>query len=94
MARTLIAVVLTVLAVVSLGACSGSSAVLVDRAGPRWQTGVRNSLCGDALARVMQREFINPASSPATRLRARRTLDLIARHRTSIVPVCGRRPHG
>ena len=46
-------------------------------------------VCGTALARMMQRAFISPISSPEVRKRARATLDLLARRPEAIV--CGRR---
>ena len=76
----------------TLGACGGG-----DHAAPSPLSAVErvrsgaDGVCGDALARVMERAFISPSSSMAVRLRARKTLDLIATHRATVEPVCASR---
>jgi hypothetical protein len=76
-----------VIAALVVGACGGGSNAATHAHGPA----VRPGVCGEALARIMERAFISPSSSVAERLRARRTLDLIAAHRASIEPVCASR---
>jgi hypothetical protein len=50
-----------------------------------------DSICGNQLAHVTREQFMSPSSTVAVRLRARRTLDLIAAHRVSLEPVCASR---
>ena len=82
------AALLAVVFAAMLIACGGGH-----RASATRQTTVaqHGGLCGDALAGVMHRWFIDPSSTVAERLRARRTLDLIAAHAASVVPVCASR---
>jgi hypothetical protein len=81
----LLAVVFAAMALIACG--DGHRAIATRQATVAQQGG----LCGDALARVMRRWFIDPSSTVAERLRARRTLDLIAAHAASVVPVCASR---
>jgi hypothetical protein len=81
-------------AAIAIGACGGSHHDLPSPVTPLQRVIAdrqRGSICGDALGQVMQRLFISPSSSPATRLRARRTLDAITAHRASTEPVCASR---
>jgi len=86
--RRTAALLAVVFAAMALIACGGGH-----RASATRQTTVaqHGGLCGDALAGVMRRWFIDPSSTVAERLRARRTLDLIAAHAASVVPVCASR---
>jgi hypothetical protein len=82
------ALVAVVFAAMALMACGGGHRATATRQTAATRQG---GLCGDALARVMRQWFIDPSSSVAERLRARRTLDLIAVHAASVVPVCASR---
>jgi hypothetical protein len=85
---------LVVPAVVALGAC-GSAKRVQSQASVR-TTALQATIhgrpvCGRVLERVMDQVYISPYSSVALRERARKTLNYISTHWSSLTPMCAAR---